>query len=129
MELANLPLEMINEICKHLNWQDVKNLETAYPSTKYSGAKMDVLNRTIPSIEKKINTILLEIEEIDEYLKLYSHEYFRWLIFDTYLFSVNEKLISLLFTMRYLKYKLSRKKIEINKVRKEYMDVTRWRLS
>ena len=90
---------------------------------------MDVLNRTIPSIEKKINTILLEIEEIDDYLKLYSHEYFRWLIFDTYLFSVNEKLISLLFTMRYLKYKLSRKKIEINKVRKEYMDVTRWRLS
>ena len=129
MELPNLPLEMINEICKHLNWRDVKNLEIAYPSTKYSGAKMDVLNRTIPSIEKKINTILLEIEEIDEYLKLYSHEYFRWLIFDTYLFSVNEKLISLLFTMRYLKYKLSRKKIEINKVRKEYMDVTRWRLS
>ena len=129
MELPNLPLEMINEICKHLNWRDVKNLEIAYPSTKYSGAKMDVLNRTIPAIEKKINTILLEIEEIDEYLKLYSHEYFRWLIFDTYLFSVNEKLISLLFTMRYLKYKLSRKKIEINKVRKEYMDVTRWRLS
>ena len=129
MELPNLPLEMINEICKHLNWRDVKNLEIAYPSTKYSGAKMDVLNRTIPAIEKKINTILLEIEEIDEYLKLYSHEYFRWLIFDTYLFSVNEKLISLLFTMRYLKYKLSRKKIEINKVRKEYMDLTRWRLS
>ena len=129
MELPNLPLEMINEICKHLNWRDVKNLETAYPSTKYSGAKMDVLNRTIPAIEKKINTILLEIEEIDDYLKLYSHEYFRWLIFDTYLFSVNEKLISLLFTMRYLKYKLSRKKIEINKVRKEYMDVKRWRFT
>ena len=127
MEFTLLPLEMINEICKNLNWQDVRNLEMAYPSTKFSGAKMDVLNRTIPSIESLINTTLLEIEEIEEYLKQYSHDYFLSLVFDAYIFNVDEQLISILYVMQYLKRILSEKKIEIDKLRKEYICITRWR--
>ena len=121
MSFMHLPLEMINEICKYLKWREVWNLEVAYPLTKLSGGKMDVLNRTRPLLENFMQITKLEIKELNKELKYHFNDYFMCKVFYPNI-NVNEQLNMML----YVKSIISEKKRKLRKARTEYNSIKLW---
>ena len=125
MNIMDLPLEMVNEICKYLNWREIRNLEDAYPFTKLSGAKMDVMKRTLPLLEKNIHMRLSSIKDLDEEIKLYSHYYYICVLLSHYI-NVDEQLHTILDIMLYVKSLISDDKRKLKKARSDYKDINSW---
>ena len=121
MSFMDLPTEMINEICKYLKWREVWNLEVAYPLTKLSGGKMDVLNRTLLLLENFMQITKLEIKELNKELKNHSNDYFICIVFYPNI-NVNEQLNM----MFYVKSIISEKKQKLRKASTEYNSIKLW---
>ena len=117
----DLPTEMITEICKYLKWREVWNLEVAYPLTKLSGGKMDVLNRTLLLLENFMQITKLEIKELNKELKNHSNDYFICIVFYPNI-NVNEQLNM----MFYVKSIISEKKRKLRKASTEYNSIKLW---
>ena len=62
--METLPLEMLNMICKYLDWRDVKNFEEAFPRISFSGAKLDVVKISFDKLTNKKNEIARELQTV-----------------------------------------------------------------
>ena len=74
--IESLPLEMLNMICKYLDWRDVENFEQALPRISVSGAKLDVVKRSLMEISNKKNVVGREIKSIESELHKTKKHYF-----------------------------------------------------
>ena len=66
--IESLPPEILNMICKYLEWRDVGNFEKALPQISVSGAKLDAVKRSLKEISIKRNVIEEEIVSIEDEL-------------------------------------------------------------
>ena len=84
--IESLPPEILNMICKYLNWRDVGNFEKALPQISVSGAELDAVKRSLKEISIKKNVVVEEIDhigdEIDRMKEHYSYIIFHLHYFD-----------------------------------------------
>ena len=72
--IESLPPEILNMICKYLEWRDVGNFKKALPQISVSGAELDVVKRSLKEISIKKNVIEEEIVSIkDELVRIKKH--------------------------------------------------------
>ena len=72
--VESLPPEILNMICKYLEWRDVGNFKKALPQISVSGAELDVVKRSLKEISIKKNVIEEEIMSIeDELVRIKKH--------------------------------------------------------
>lgn len=126
MNIMFLPLEMINEICKYLKWKEIRNLEVAYPFTKMSGAKMDVMKRTLPLLEKIIQMRISSIKELDEEVKQYSNYYFICILLSCYI-NVDAQHDTIMDMMLYVKSLIYDEIRKLKKAQEEYKNIKSWK--
>jgi hypothetical protein len=62
--MESLPPEMLNRICKYLDWKDVNFLEKALPQLFFSGAKLDVFERSLKKLKSRKNDVAIELQSI-----------------------------------------------------------------
>ena len=74
--IESLPPEILNMICKYLEWRDVGNFKKALPQISVSGAELDVVKRSLKEISNKKNVIDGEIVIIDIELEQIKEHYF-----------------------------------------------------
>ena len=67
--METLPLEMLNEICKFINWKDVRYFENALPQVLLSDAKLDVVKRTVEKLNNKKNYAVRDLQTLQSELK------------------------------------------------------------
>ena len=63
--IESLPPEILNMICKYLEWRDVGNFKKALPQISVSGVELDVVKRSLKEISIKKNVIEEEIMSIE----------------------------------------------------------------
>ena len=74
--VESLPPEILNMICKYLEWRDVGNFKKALPQISVSGAELDVVKRSLKEISIKKNVIEEEIVSIEDELVRIKKHYF-----------------------------------------------------
>ena len=74
--VESLPPEVLNMICKYLDWRDVGNFEKALPQISLSGTKLDVVKRSLKEISNKRDVIFEEIVNIEIELERIKEHYF-----------------------------------------------------
>ena len=73
-------------ICKYLDWRDFENFEQALPRISISGAKLDVVKRSLMEISNKKNVVDEEIGSIETELDRMKEHYF-YILFNLHYFT------------------------------------------
>ena len=122
--IESLPPEILNMICKYLNWRDVGNFEKALPQISVSGAKLDVVKRSLKEISNKRDVIFEGIVNIEIELERIKEHYF-YILFNPHYFAPHDIMHSI-WDISILENHAMRKDREKLELDVEMREICRW---
>ena len=122
--LESLPPELLNMICKYLDWRAVGNFKKALPQISVSGAESDVFKRSLNEISNKKNIVVGEIVSIGIEIERMKEHYF-YSLFNLHYFTQYD-MIHYIWDISMLENSAIRKVREKLRLEGEMKEIHRW---